>query len=269
MRIAFLTFVVAASLGAATQSDRETPEQVIRALVTAMYANDVATYNSLTIPHPLRSRLTAGGRVNQDKLDALKQDPGALQIIRKRQPMLRGENVTADARGAYPVGTTALFVVSHGGGPMVVRLTRRTDGWKVDPRWWIAMTELASGREPSPESPEFVIKSMLAAMLALDRPGALRFAAPGTDIELLFDGAPRQREPSGVLEASVFEMPLVELEPGEFARTPSGKVVEGTQSPDQKVLLGLFGPVEIPFVIRRVKGSWRVDAEPYFMLMLQ
>jgi hypothetical protein len=88
-------------------------------------------------------------------------------------------------------------------------------------------------------------------------------------MELLFGGAPRQREPSGVLDAAVAEMPLVEIEPGEFARTPSGKIVEGVRAGDRKVIVGLFGPVEIPFVVRRVAAGWRVDAEPYFALMLQ
>ena len=49
----------------------------------------------------------------------------------------------------------------------------------------------------------------------------------------------------------------------------TGKVVEGTQAPDRKVLVGQFGPVEIPFVVRRVGTGWRVDAEPYFSLMMQ
>jgi hypothetical protein len=129
------------------------------------------------------------------------------------------------------------------------------------------MTELASGREPAQDSPEFAIRSLLEAMLRLDRAAAARFAAPGADMELLFDGAPRQREPSGVLDAAVFEMPLVEIEPGEFARTPTDKVVEGTQAADRKVLVGQFGPVEIPFVVRRVGTAWRVEAEPYFVLM--
>ena len=252
---------------AAAQAEREGPEQVIRSLVLAIYSNDVASYNRLTIPHPLRSRLSAGGRVNQERLDALKEDPGGLQIIPKRPPMLRGEKVEPDTKGEYPIGTTALFVVAHGRGPMVVTLARRADGWKVDLRWWIAMTELASGREPAPDSPELAIRSLLEAMLRLDRAAASRFAAPGADMELLFDGAPRQREPSGVLDAAVFEMPLVEIEPGEFARTPTGKVVEGTQAADRKVLVGQFGPVEIPFVVRRVGTGWRVDAEPYFSLM--
>jgi hypothetical protein len=88
-------------------------------------------------------------------------------------------------------------------------------------------------------------------------------------MNVVFDGAPRQREPSGVLDATVFEMPLVAIEPGEFARTASGKVVEGTRDADRKVVVGLFGPVEIPFVVRRLESRWRVEAEPFFSLMMR
>ena len=259
---------VATTVSGDAQRRTQSPADVIRALVVAIYGNDTASYNALTIPHPMRSRLTAGGRVNADKLNSLKEDPGSLQIIPKRPPTFRGEEVKPDAQGEYPVGTTALYVVAHGGAPMVVTLARRADGWKVDLRWWLAMTELASGREPARGSPEVAIRSLLSAMLQLDRSGASRFVPPGTDLDALFTGAPRQREPSGVLDATVFEMPIVELEPGEFVRMPSGKLVEGTKDAERKVLVGQFGPVEMPFVVRRVK-EWRVDAEPYFMLMMQ
>ena len=254
---------------AASQAEGQGPEAVIRSLVMAIYGNDVAGYDRLTIPHPLRARLTQGGRVNQAKLDALKENPEGLQIIPRRPPTLRGQEVEPDAKGEYPVGTTALFVVAHGGGPMVVTVARRADGWKVDLRWWIAMTELATGRPPAKDSPELAIRSLLSAMLRLDRAEAARFAPPGADMELLFAGAPRQREPSGVLDATVFEMPLVEIEPGEFYRTPTGKVVEGTRAADRKVLVGQFGPVEIPFVVTRADSGWRVAAEPYFSLMMR
>lgn len=50
------------------QGGKDSPEPTIRALVLAIYGNDVAAYNSLTMPHPLRSRLTAGGRVNAEAL---------------------------------------------------------------------------------------------------------------------------------------------------------------------------------------------------------
>jgi hypothetical protein len=35
------------------------------------------------------------------------------------------------------------------------------------------------------------------------------------------------------------------------------------------VLVGWFGPIELPFVIKRVGGQWKVEPQPYFALMEQ
>jgi len=104
---------------------------------------------------------------------------------------------------------------------MVMALTRRPEGWKVDLRWWIAMTELMSGKLPPADSPEVAIRSLLAAMLRLDRARAQRYITDARGIELLFGGAPSQREPSGVLDASVGEMPLVEVGAGKESTVAS------------------------------------------------
>jgi hypothetical protein len=234
-----------------------------------MYSGEVGTFEKLTVPHPQRSRMTAGARANPSKLEELQRYPEGLQIREARPLTFKGEEAKADATGRYPVGTTGMFVVAHGGQPMVVTLVQQADGWKVDLRWWLAMTEQAAGREPVAGTPEFAVRSLLAAMLRLDRTEAARFVPAGADMTLLFSHAPRQHEPSGVLDATVFEMPLVEIEPGEFIRTPTGKIVEGVRAADRKVLVGQFGPVEMPFVLRRVGSEWRVDVEPYFDLMMQ
>ena len=83
------------------------------------------------------------------------------------------------------------------------------------------MTDLMAGNEPAKDSPEFAIKSLLMSMLQLDRGTAVRYITDAKGMDLLFAGAPRQREPSGVMEASVAEMPIVELEPGELRRSRS------------------------------------------------
>jgi hypothetical protein len=253
----------------AQRGGRDDPGPVIRGLVQAMYGNDVAAYNKLTIPHPLRSRLTSGGRVNENGLRELKEDPGGLQIKQQRPFEFQGKEAKLAGNGQYPVGTTAHYVVAHHGGPMVMGLVRQADGWKVDLRWWIAMTDLMSGKEPAKGSPEFAIKSLLMSMLQLDRREAVRYITDTKAMDLLFDGAPRQREPSGVMEASVAEMPIVELAPGEFTPLPIGGVVEGVQAPDKKVLVGWFGPIELPFVAHRAGSEWKIDAMPYFALMEQ
>ena len=60
---------------------------------------------------------------------------------------------------------------------------------------------------------------------------------------------------------------VVEIGPGEFYPLPTNHIVEGVKAGDRKVFVGWFGPVEIPFALRRIGQNWRVEAEPYFLLM--
>jgi len=267
MTVRVIACLLIAGSGLLAQS-MATPEEAIRAMVTAMYMNDVAAYERVTLPHPQRARLTAGGRRNEDKLRQLKENPGGLQIKMKRPLLFQGKEVQP-AAGKYPTGTTGLYMVAHYSSPMVVPVVRKDDGWKIDLRWWLAMMTIANSQEPPPkDSPDFAIKSMLFEMLGLKRTTAAAYLTDPKAIELLFIAAPSQREPSGVLEASVAEMPLVEVGPGEFFVTPSGKVIEGiVPTTDRKVIVGLFGPSEMVFVVERVKNAWKIVAEPYFVIL--
>ena len=241
------------------------PESVIRQLVQAIYSRDVDAYNRITIEHPLRARLTTGGSQNSEGLRRLREDPGSLQIREQRPVLFKGKPVET---GPAPVGSTALYIVAHQGSPMVVSMTRRADGWKVDLRWWLAAQQMTMS-SVAPAQEHNTIRELLVAMLELDKSKAAKHLADAQGIDLLFAGAPRSREPSGVLEAAVMEMPLVEVGAGEFYMMPTGKVVEGGSTETRKVIVGLFGPIEIPFVVIRTAGGWRVQAEPYFMLMSQ
>ncbi len=101
---------------------------------------------------------------------------------------------------------------------MVVRTVRTADGWKVDVRWWVAMARMAQAPRPPANSAEAAIRSLLAAMLRLDRARAVSFITDARNADVLFIDAPSHREPSGVLDAAATEMPLVQLEPGEAFR---------------------------------------------------
>lgn len=248
------------------RQDTLDPESVIRQLVRAMYANDVKAYNQLTTEHAKRGLLTDGGSANRDALRRLDEDPGGLQLRELRPVLFMGRPV--EEASQPKAGATALFLVAHGGGPMVVPLVRLAGGWKVDIRWWVVMFQMARG-DHEPTGPDRSIRSMLAAMLRLDRSAAVRYLTDSRNLELLFAGAPRFREPSGVLDAAVEEMPLVEIGAGEFYPMPTGRIVEGGSTEDRKVLVGLFGPIEMPFVARRIDGNWRIEAEPYFGLMMR
>jgi hypothetical protein len=261
-----MTLCVLASPAVPAGQQSSTPEAAVRQLVRAIYAGDVEAYNRVTTEHPRRGRLTERAAPNPDALRRLDEHPDELQLRELRPVLHRGKPIEGSA--AAPAGATALFMVAHGGGAMVVPLVRRDDGWKVDVRWWIASIETAGG-PPAAGAPETAIKMMLLAMLSLERSAASRQLTDSRSLDLLFDGAPRSREPSGVLDASVVEMPLVEVGAGEFYLMPTGRVVEGGSTADRKVLVGMFGPTEMAFVVRRIDGAWRVEAEPYFALMLR
>ena len=250
-------------------AERDSPEPVIRALVTATYAGDVAAYERVTLPHPLRSRLTAGARANEARLRDLREDPEGLQIRQERPFLFAGKEAVIGPDGRYPDGTSALFTVAHHGGPMILGLTRRPDGWKVDLRWWLAAMAQAQGEAPGRGSAEFAVRSLLAAVLRFDRRAAGGLIADARGLDVLFAGGTAQREPSGVLDAMVEEMPLVEIAAGEFAVAPLGGAIEGGGAADRKVLVGWFGPIEMPFVVRRIDGRWKVVAEPYLAMMNQ
>jgi hypothetical protein len=250
----------------AAQDKSGSPEAAVVDLFRALYAGDVAAFERLTLPHPQRSKLTAGAKRNDERLKSLSDDPGALQIKLQRPFQLNGKEAAPDARGEYAVGTTARYRAAHQGSPMVVSLVKQADGWKVDLRWWIAMTQL-SGDEPPRDTPDYAIKNLLLAMLALNKTAATRFLASGGKPDVLWIAAPSYREPSGVLEGNVIEMPLVAIGPGEFVALPSGRVVEGVTAADRKVLVGMFGPVEMGFVVVKSGAEWRVEAEPYFLLL--
>lgn len=267
IRFAAFAAALCIATSARAQTSPDSPEPTIRSLARAMYSNDAIGFKRLTLPDARIGLLTTGGTVNQDALRELEEDPGGLQIIMKRPFEYRGVAVKPDATGAYPIGTTAVYVVAHHRSPIVVVVQKQSDGWKVDPRWWIGMVDLASERQPGPGTASYSARALLGALISMDRNATLRYAVPGANLDILFDGAPSQREPSGVLDAAAIEMPIVELHRGEFRALPMGNVVEGSDRPDVKILVGMFGPVEVPFVVRLIGKEWKVEPQPYFALI--
>jgi hypothetical protein len=258
----------AAILVRAVLAQVDSPEAVIRSFVHAMYSNDVVAYEALTLPDPGRQRLEKGGVVNVEAKEELEHNPEAVQLRMTRPYQFRGRVPRRDANAEYPVGTTVRFSVFYR-YPMVVSLVRTPVGWRIDLRWWLAMLDMASGPPPDPDSADYAARALIASLIELDRKGAAEFVTPDANLDVLFAGAPPEPEPSDQLGALVAEMPLVEIGPDEFCEMPSGRVVQGVRRDDMKVLVGLYGPVEMPFVVQRIGTRWRVQPEPYFLLIMR
>ena len=183
--------------GVAASAVTTAPERAVREFIRALAMHDTQAFSRAIRPDPRASRFINPQPLTPDGQVEAARRLETLQVRRSDDVLLRGKPVDADAQGDYPVGSVGHFIASGNGGPAVVTLVRDPDGWKVDLRWWLAMLDMANGRPPAEGSPDHAIRSLTLALIALDRDEALRFVAPGTDISVLFAGAPSVREPSG------------------------------------------------------------------------
>ena len=138
-----VALVVFVAMPAGAQSG-DSPESAIRELIRAIYPADVEGFRRLLLPDPRSHLLTGGQTVNKEALTELAEDPSGLQIIPRRGFEHRGIEAKRDAEGKWPVGTSATYTVAHHRGPMVMVLEKKADGWKADPRWWLAEIEMGS-----------------------------------------------------------------------------------------------------------------------------
>ncbi|HET9468828.1 MAG TPA: hypothetical protein VFO48_10470, partial [Vicinamibacterales bacterium] len=63
------------------------------------------------------------------------------------------------------------------------------------------------------------------------------------------------------------EMPIVRARAGERVVLPSGEVVVGDAQGDSLVMIGLMGPVEVPFLLTRAGDVWKVVPQKYFEML--
>lgn len=241
----------------------DSPEATIRAFYRAMFARDAAAMEKLIVPDARSSRLLAGGKIDRERMKQLEE---SLQL-HPESALLRGKPVEPAKNGSFPDGTVMRYTAAVEGNISVVTVVRQTDGWKVDLRWWLSALE--NQGPPAKGTPEYAIKHLLLATARHDRDEAKKWILPGSDVEILFLEAPPQPEPSDQLVALAMEMPIVEMKKGEFVRMPFDRAAEGTDEPDRKIYQGLFGMVDLPFVVMKRDGAWRVIPQPYYVMMNQ
>jgi hypothetical protein len=244
----------------------DSPEPVIRAFYRALLSGDAAAFHKVVVVDPLADKFLPLDAPSPETTHEIAMESMDFSM-RQTQPFrARGKEVVVDATGHYPVGTTSRYLANFPRSLTVVTVVRKADGWKVDLRWWEALVTMTEDGPP-PGSAEYAVKMLTAALVMLRRDEAKKVIVPDGNLELLFAGAPSAPEPSDQMISLVGEMPLVEIGPGEFVQMPSGTVVEGVADAETKVLVGLYGPHELPFVVHKVGAEWRVAVEPYFSVI--
>lgn len=244
------------------------PEAAVRGFIRAAYSHDAATFNALVFPRDAAGVLLSTEPVGKERLKEIEDKTKTFEL-RQLQPFrLRGVILAPAPGGGYPDGATTRYQTAFEGDLTVVSVVKKDGRWMVDARWWLKQREISlRGEKDRPDDKELVIKTFLLNLLRLNRPAVTASLVPGSDIDIVFEGAPRVPEPSDVLPSLAIEMPLVEAELDEVYPLLSGKLVKKSAAGDETVMVGLYGPFEMVFLLRRVKGEWRMVPEPYYRVI--
>lgn len=215
------------------------PEAAIRRFLDALLRADATALQASIVPCPDSALLLQGGPASDP-------DVGSLDVRQETPLLFQGEPVTGDA----PVGTRGTWSAGFRGSLSVYQLELTADGWRVDPRYWIAM------RKPEAE-PDLTIRQFVFYLYARDRE---KLAALTTELPPL-PGKPAFEDQYYALAQ---EMPVVPARPGDVLRLPGGsKVTVPDPTADHGWYTGQYGLFEIPFEVVRQDGVWKVVARDY------
>jgi hypothetical protein len=253
---AALVIVSAVPIGAA-----DDPKRVAHDALVALVQGDVRGFGQVTLPTVGADALVKATAPTPDRKAGLQEQIARINLSSQMPALFEGEPV--EDEGGAPVGARIVYVTQLGGGLVPVVVVKTAQGWRVEPRYWIA-ERLQAQAPPDETSPATVAKRFLFHLLN-DEPDEL--ARLSTRPEAAADltknnnmaGADR-----GHVAMLSLEMPVAAAREGEVVRVPSGERVTARTTGEETVVVALLGSVEVPFVLRRIKGAWRVVPQPYF-----
>ena len=267
MKRALITFVIAAFVGPArAQAPAKEIEQAVRDVLYALYSNDVTAFQARILPETGSQDMLGAERFTPEQLQKLRADIDRLTLYRAAAPSLHGRPLT-DPSAPYPEGTKAVYSTQFRGVMFVVPMQRDATGWKADVRFWLAMRRQRTVK-PQLTDPDIVAKGFLLYILAKKPDELQQFSALPIKGE---EYTAANNLPPGDLDhilSLCIEMPVVRARSGERVLLPSGEAAEGgTGDADSLLLIGLMGSVEIPFLMKRIDGAWKVMPQKYFEML--
>ena len=267
--LVFVGLIVLVCAGRATgqPSAAGEAEQAARDFLYALYANDAPAVQRSIVPGEDSAVLIGPQTFTQAELDKLKTYISRLPLHVGAPPSLDGKPVTSSA-APLPVGTKIIYLTQFRGVSLAVPLQRTDSGWKVDVRFWLAMRKQRLVRLQKTD-PEIAAKSFLCHLLANEPDTLNQFTSQQINGE---EYTAANNLPAGDLDQILslcVEMPLVRARAGERVVLPSGEVIVADGGADSLILIGLMGPVEVPFLLRRVGDVWKVVPQKYFEMLRQ
>ncbi|HMG33609.1 MAG TPA: hypothetical protein VKM94_06710 [Blastocatellia bacterium] len=234
----------------------------------AIYSKNATKFIDLVIPRA-GAEVLLGDEASTKDASEVEAKLKGLRLEQVQPFRYQGKTLAATKEGQYPDGTTVRYMAADNGNLTIVTLVKKDSRWRVDVRWWLKEREMVVSDRAATNDKEVAVKKFLLNLLRLNRRAVTESIVPGGDINLVFKDTPSVPEPSDQLYALALEMPLIEPEPEELYPLPSGKLVKKGSSADEAVLVGIYGPTEVVFQLKRVKGEWRIVPEAYYGILNQ
>ena len=233
---------------------------VVGQYLFTLYSNDRIENEKTTVPHPASAAAEGRAKLTGEDLLLVHKEISGLRLSFEEPFLYHGKKVTPDKTGAYPVGTSVCFKTQSRGTVLVIPVAKLATGWKVDVRFWLAMS-----KEYQENDPESVIRKFLYCLVARNENELKKLVVAGSDLRPLLAGkAPFE----DVYFALVAEMPIVEALAGDGMLLADGKaVVAQTATGQAKWFSGLYAHKKLVFELRQEEQQWRAVPKDYLSVI--
>ena len=258
--VAVLGLVLVACSVAGAQAPGD-PKRVAYDALSSLVLGDRATFAKASLPTDGVEAIVRPTPPAADERTRIDEQLQRVRFSTRMPPLFEGEPVDDDK--APPVGARIVYTTQLGSSLVPVVVVRTPDGWRVEPRYWVA-ERAQQNADIEADTPPMIVKRFMYHLMNGET-GKLKDLAflPDTVEELT-----RNNDMAGADRGHVallcVEMPVAKARDGEVVRMPIGTRITAGSQADEVVYVGLLGSVEVPFRLRKVRNAWKVLPEPYF-----
>jgi hypothetical protein len=250
--------IVALAMPARAADDRK---RVAHDALVALVHGDETAFAKVTLPAEGVDGLLRSMTPPPDRKAQVEEQLERVNLSSQLPALFQGEPVEDERRA--PVGARIVYITQLGGALVPVVVVKTDKGWLVEPRYWVAERQQAASK-PEMTAPTTVAKRFLFHIVNDDTDELAKLSTEPERAAVLTQNNSMAGADRGHVAMLCMEMPATRARAGEAVRLPAGTVVTATDSADEAIVVALLGSVEVPFMLKRVKGRWKVVPQPYF-----
>ena len=243
------------------QRANDEPMRVARTALASLLRGESTTFATVTLPTDgVETMLRQTPPTGQERA-RIDEQIERIRLSTPLPPLFEGQPI--DDTAVPPVGARLVYVTQLGNSLVPVVVVRTAEGWRVEPRYWLAeRTQQTADLEAA--IPPMMVKRFLSHIVNGDTAKLAALTYLPAAVEQLTRNNDMAGADRGHVAMLCLEMPVAKARDGEVVRMPSGTRITAGASAEELVYVGLLGTVEVPFRLRKVAGQWKVVPEPYF-----